>query len=170
MQGSTSRTLIGAGECRDGLYQMGMVEGKRQAMMTTVDISHKRLGHASSPKLSHIDFLRYVSFKNKDWFCNSCFKAKHTRSSFPVGSIKTHGYFELLHCDIWGPYRTLSISRAKYFLTIVDDFSRAVWVFLIKQKSDGSGCLIHFHKFVKNQFEKEIKRVRCDNSGEFTSK
>ncbi|KAF5767489.1 putative RNA-directed DNA polymerase [Helianthus annuus] len=30
-------------------------------------------------------------------------------------------------------------------------------------------CLIYFHKMIKTQFEKNIKRIRCDNGGEFTS-
>lgn len=46
MQGLTSRTLIGAGKSKDGLYQIWIVEDKRQAMMATIDIWHNHLGHA----------------------------------------------------------------------------------------------------------------------------
>lgn len=169
MQGLRSKSLIGAGECRKGLYRMSIF-GKRKAMATTVDTWHKRLGHASKSKLAQLDFLKKISFKNKDNICDSCEKAKNTRQPFPTSSIKTNGSFELLHCDIWGRYRTPSFTSANYFLTIVDDFSRAVWVFLIKHKSDASRCLIDFHKMVENRFEKRVKRVRCDNGGEFTSK
>ncbi|KAJ0860142.1 putative RNA-directed DNA polymerase [Helianthus annuus] len=168
MQSLRSRTLIGSGRCKDGLYHMGMVEGKRQAMVVTMDTWHKRLGHASDSKLYHVNFLKNLS-KRKDVFCDSCIKAKHTRSPFPISSIKTNDCFELLHCDIWGPYRTLSLTRASYFLTIVDDYSRAVWVFLLRHKSEASLCLIGFHKLVKTQFDKIIKRIRSDNGGEFTS-
>lgn len=49
-------------------------------------------------------------------------KAKHTRLPFSNSDIKTNDCFELLHCDIWGEYRTPSFTRASYFLTIVDDF------------------------------------------------
>ncbi|GJU89408.1 putative RNA-directed DNA polymerase [Tanacetum coccineum] len=66
-------------------------------------------------------------------------------------------------------YRVLSYTRANYFLTTVDDFSRAVWVFLIKHKSEANKRLMNFHKMVEVQFEKQIKRIRCDNGGEFTS-
>lgn len=169
MHDLNSRALIGTGKCENGLYQMAMTEDKRQAMMATFDTWHKRLGHASNSKLSHVDFLKNISNKNKTGFCDSCAKAKHTRLPFSISSIKTHNCFELIHCDIWGPYRTASLSRATHFLTIVDDYSRAVWVFLLKNKSEASNCLIKFHKMVKLQFEKNIKRVRCDNGGEFTS-
>lgn len=47
--------------------------------------------------------------------------------------------------------------------------SRVVSIFFIKYKSDVSQCLINFHKFFTVQYGKQIKRFRCDNSGEFTS-
>ncbi|KAK1412293.1 hypothetical protein QVD17_33424 [Tagetes erecta] len=137
-------------------------------MMATVDTWHNRLGHASTSKLSHVNFLKNVSFRQKD-VCDSCIKAKFTRLPFPTSTTKTSACFDLLHCDVWGKYRTLSFTRASYFLTIVDDFSRAVWVFLLKHKDEASTRLIHFHKMVQTQFEKNIKRIRCDNGGEFTS-
>ncbi|GJZ90439.1 putative RNA-directed DNA polymerase [Tanacetum coccineum] len=57
----------------------------------------------------------------------------------------------------------LSVSRLSH------DLYRAVWVFLIKHKSEASKRLMDFHKMVEVQFEKQIKRIRCDNGGEFTS-
>ncbi|GJY98317.1 putative RNA-directed DNA polymerase [Tanacetum coccineum] len=46
-----TRSLIGAGKCRKGLYRMGLLNGERRAMMTTGNTWHKRLGHASEDKL-----------------------------------------------------------------------------------------------------------------------
>ncbi|KAJ0550054.1 putative RNA-directed DNA polymerase [Helianthus annuus] len=167
--GLRSRDLIGSGRCQGGLYLLNMSEEGRKAMVTTTNVWHKRLGHTSKEKLSNIDFLKNNSNKLCDVFCDSCAKAKHTRTPFPSSFIKTNDCFELIHCDIWGGYRIPSYTRASYFLTIVDDYSRAVWIFLIKHKSDASQCLINFHKFVEVQFKKQIKRVRSDNGGEFTS-
>ncbi|KAM0052273.1 putative RNA-directed DNA polymerase [Helianthus debilis subsp. tardiflorus] len=148
---------------------MGMFGSQRKAMMTTMDVWHKRLGHAGDEKLSRISFLSNLSLKNNDNICDSCVKSKMTRQPFPTSTTKTSACFDLLHCDLWGKYRTPSFSRASYFLTIVDDYSRAVWVFLLKHKHEASTCLIDFHKMVKTQFERSIKRIRCDNGGEFTS-
>ncbi|KAJ0845011.1 putative RNA-directed DNA polymerase [Helianthus annuus] len=166
LSGLHSRKLIGVGDCQGGLYRMGMVRAKRQAMVTTYSTWHKRLGHPSNSKVPY--FLKNVSMNSKD-FCDSCVKAKFTRLPFPVSTTKTHACFDLIHCDVWGKYRTPSLTRANYFLTIVDDFSRAVWVFLLKHKDEASTYLLYFHKMVQTQFEKNIKRVRCDNGGEFTS-
>lgn len=169
MQDLRTRTLIGAGECKGGLYRIRLSEKGRKVMAVTIGRWHKRLGHTSQEKLAKVDFLKGVSFNIRDTFYDSCSKAKHTRSPFLLSDIKTKGCFELLHCDVWGKYRFPSFSGANYFLTVVDDFSRTVWVFLIKHKSDASTCLVNFCKMIENQFSKTVKRIRCDNSGEFTS-
>lgn len=166
MQKLHTRSLIGAGECKRGLYRMGLFEDRRRAMMISGDTWHRRLGHASNEKLAYIDFLNKASFGKS---CDSYSKAKHTRLPFSNNDNKTNDCFELLHCDIWGKYCTPSFSGASYFLTIVDDFSRAVWVFLLKFKYEASRCMINFHNMVKTQFGKTVKRIRCDNGGEFTS-
>ncbi|GJS99474.1 putative RNA-directed DNA polymerase [Tanacetum coccineum] len=162
-----SGTLIGTGKCQNGLYKMEMVK-KRHALATSVSTWHKRLGHPSNSKLQHLDFFKGTPLNSKV-FCDSCMKAKFSRLPFPVSTTKTHACFDLIHCDIWGKYRTPSLTRASYFLTIVDDFSRATWVYLLKQKHEASMCLKAFHKMVQVQFEKNIRRIRCDNGGEFIS-
>nr|GEV90989.1 putative ribonuclease H-like domain-containing protein [Tanacetum cinerariifolium] len=167
IQGLQKRNLIGTGRCQGGLYKMKMIQ-ERKAMATTIETWHKRLGHASKGKLARVDFLE-TSINNLDNFCDSCAKAKHTRLPFPSSSIKTNASFKLIHCDIWGGYRIPSYTRANYFLTIVDDFSRAIWIFLLKHKNEASQHLKNFHRKIDVQFEKGIKRIRCDNGGEFTS-
>lgn len=95
--------------------------------------------------------------------------AKQTRLPFEISSIKTISHFDLIHCDIWGGYRVPSLSGARYFLTIVDDYSHSTWVYLLKHKSDPSSSLITFYKLVETQFENKVKRIRSDNRGEFVS-
>ncbi|KAM0049229.1 putative RNA-directed DNA polymerase [Helianthus debilis subsp. tardiflorus] len=162
----SSRKLIGTGRCKQGLYRMEVGRSERMAMNATSDIWHKRLGHHSHSKISCFDF---VQFKTNTIDCDSCLKAKFTRLPFPVSAIKSKECFDLLHCDIWVKYRKPSLTEANYFLTIVDDYSRSVWVFLLKHKSDASDCLIGFCKLIKTQFNKDVKKIRCDNGGEFTS-
>lgn len=120
MQKLHTGSLIGAGECKNCLYRMGMIASEKKAMKTSTDIWHKRLGHASGDKLTQLYFLSNNCF---DQVCDSCSKAKHTRLSFPNSNSRTNSCFELIHCDIWGKYRFESLSGASYFLTIVDDYS-----------------------------------------------
>ena len=53
------------------------------------------------------------------------------------------------------------------FLTIVDDYSRAVWVYLLLEKREVATSLKEFFKMVERQFGKKIKVVQSDNGGEF---
>ncbi|CAH9124534.1 unnamed protein product, partial [Cuscuta epithymum] len=131
----------------------------------TSDIWHQHLGHASDGKLHHIKSLKGFSRSNN--LCDPCIRAKQTRLSFPTSTIKTSRSFELIHCDIWGVYRCDSISDARYFLSIVDDFTRGVWVYLMKNKSEVPQLLIQFCKMVDTQFEQKVKRARADNGVEF---
>ena len=68
--------------------------------------------------------------------CNTCFRAKHTREVFFTSSNKTKECFDMIHCDVWGPYRTRSSCDVVYFLTIIDGYSRAVWTYLLLEKSE----------------------------------
>lgn len=53
-----------------------------------------------------------------------CRLAKQTRLSFPNSSIYSIEPFDLIHYDIWAPHKIESYFGARYFLTIVDDYSR----------------------------------------------
>lgn len=62
--------------------------------------------------------------------CQVCPLTKKTRSMFRASSIKTTCIFQLLHVDVWGPYKVKTKSSYNQFLTIVDDFSQYNWVHL----------------------------------------
>lgn len=55
----------------------------------------------------------------------------------------------------------------KYFLTIVDGYTRFTWVYLMKAKSEASQLLISFVQMVQTQFGSTVKVVRSDNGCEF---
>ena len=93
-----------------------------------------------------------------------------SRNYFPLSSSKAEKIFQLIHCDIWGPYHESSTNGAHYFLTIVDDMSWATWVYLMIDKGETSHFLREFIVMVKNQFDTSVKVVRSDNGLEFTSK
>ena len=38
--------------------------------------------------------------------------------------------------DGWGPSPVASIEGVRYYVTFIDDFSRKVWVYFLKQKSE----------------------------------
>ncbi|BBG95385.1 RmlC-like cupins superfamily protein [Prunus dulcis] len=99
--------------------------------------------------------------------CLVCPLAKQTRHPFPLSSINSLAPFELIHVDIWGGYHVPSITKAQYFLTIVDDYSRCTWVYLMHHKSDARQKLTTFINLVETQFSSHVKIVRSDNGPEF---
>lgn len=67
--------------------------------------------------------------------------SKQQRLPFFKSSITTNDVFELIHVDLWGPYSVQSISGASYVLTMVDNFSKTTWTFLLKEKINVSNIL-----------------------------
>jgi len=43
---------------------------------------------------------------------------------------------ELVHTDVWGKASVHSLRGSLYFVTVIDDSSRKVWVYFLKHKSD----------------------------------
>ena len=77
--------------------------------MDGTSLLHKRLGNPSSAVLSLLPHhLGEVSGSNKHKadMCEICLRAKQTRNKFPVSQSNAKEIFDLIHCDIWGPYRT----------------------------------------------------------------
>ena len=64
--------------------------------------------------------------------------------------------------DIWGPYSIPTHDGYKYFLTIVDDTTQAVWAFLMKSKSEVRPLIISFHKMILTQFGVSFRALRFD--------
>ena len=112
--------------------------------------------------------LLHFPFKFKN-ACEVCALSKQCRLPFSASSLSSVRCFELIHCDIWGPYKIPSLSSAKYFLKIVDDYSRFTWVFFMQHKNETQHLLTNFFSFVETQFNTSIANIRVDNGGEFFS-
>ena len=93
-------------------------------------IWHNRLGHPADQVLNILKTKLDFENNNTDNVCEVCHKAKQTREPFPLSEHKSKALGQLVHLDVWGPYKVQSKEGYKYFLTIVDDFTRAVWVFI----------------------------------------
>lgn len=66
-----------------------------------------------------------------------------------------------------GNFYILIVHGEKYFLTLVDEFSRFTWIFLLTSKSDYFNIFENFSMYVLNHFQVSIKAIRIDNGGEF---
>ena len=70
-------------------------------------------------------------------FCEGCVEGKMSRKPFkPAGGIKSTRKLQLVHSDVCGPMSVQSFRGNRYFVTFIDDFSRCVKVYFMKQKSE----------------------------------
>ena len=100
--------------------------------------------------------------------CESCQLGKHHRASFKnLRLVSSPSLFELVHCDVCGSTRVPSVSGRRYYIVFIDDFSRASWVYLLKDRGHIYDVLKTFLSEIKNQFDVTPKFLRTDNALEF---
>jgi len=95
---------------------------------------------------------------------------KQKKLSYSPSANRALKPFDLVHMDLWGPFSQSSVHDHKYFLTIVDDFSRYTWIVLLKTKRDVCIHVQNFVSLIENQFHLSIKCIRSDNVPEFLQK
>lgn len=92
---------------------------------------------------------------------------KSHRLHFPLSLSRSSRPLELLFLDVWGPAPLVSLNNNRFYLCIVDDFSKYNWVFPLTHKSDVSSVFLRFKCLVKKYFNFKIVSVQSDNEGEF---
>ena len=178
IQDTRSLRMIGLARLANGLYYMdeslrvnktSLCNHFATPSISKDELWHYRLGHLSHKQLQTLSqqFPTISCPNNSSIPCNVCQFAKQKCLSYKVSNSNAKCAFELVHFDIWGPFSTTSIHGHKYFLTVLDDFTRFTWVFLLKSKSEAPGKLQNFVIFVKVHFNAQIKFIRSDNGPEF---
>jgi transposase InsO family protein len=118
-------------------------------------------------KVEHILVLTNVHFE-KDMICSACQARKQVGVHHPHKNIMTTDRtLELLHMDLFGLIAYISIDGSKYYLVIVDDYSRFTWVFFLQEKYQTQETLKRFLRQAQNEFGLRIKKIRSDNGMEF---
>ena len=100
-------------------------------------------------------------------FCEHCVLRKQWRARFGTAIHNTNGILDYVHSNAWGPTKTPSIGGRHHFVTFVDDFSRRVWVYTMKNKNDVLGVFLKWKSHVENQTRRKVKVLRTDNGGEY---
>lgn len=103
--------------------------------------------------------------------CEVCMTNKATRLPFKtIQKPRSNEIGDLIHTDIADPTRTPTKEGYRYFQTIIDDYSHFTQTYLLKNKFEATEILITYIKEMERQYEVKVKRIRCDNGGEFTAK
>lgn len=118
-----------------GLYYWDHKEGDCSVSAASIGTKadhklwHRRLGHVLNKILQQMSL---VDSKNTVLSsCLVCSLAKQTRLHFQRSDSRAKKPFDLIHGDVWGPYRLPTHDGKRFFLTLVDDCSRTTWLFLL---------------------------------------
>ena len=131
---------------------------------------HSRLGHMSINNMKILAGKGLISSSEvKELkFCEHCIMGKLKKLSFNLGRHDTKDILSYLHVDLWGsPNTTPSLSRKQYFLSIIDDKTRKVWLMFMKTKDETFDKFCEWKSLVENQMNKKVKVLRTDNGLEF---
>lgn len=55
----------------------------------------------------------------------------------------------------------------QYYVIFIDDFSKYIWLFLMKKKSDVFTIFLNFQAQVEHQFSTKICMLQSNGGGEF---
>lgn len=134
---------------------------------------HYRYGHlnvASLRQLSDENLVHGMKLKFPNEInCAVCLKSKCTTKPFTHSQNRASNLLEIIHTDICGPVNKDSIGGARYILTFIDDRSRFVFVYFLKNKDETFEKFREFKTMVECQTGKKIKVLRSDNGTEFVN-
>nr|GEU40090.1 hypothetical protein [Tanacetum cinerariifolium] len=106
----------------------------------------------------------------KDYMCSACVIGKSKKKPYkPKFKDTNQEKLYLLHMDLCGPIRVISINGKKYILVIVDDYSRFTWVKFLRLKDEAPDFIIKFLKMIQVQLKVPVRRIKTDNGTEFVN-
>ncbi|KAJ9556427.1 hypothetical protein OSB04_011041 [Centaurea solstitialis] len=139
------------------------------ATMTSPLHWHHKLGHPSArifKQLSQILGLKFNSLSNFNFHCQSCAINKSHKLPFGPNSFTATKPLQLIYSDVWGPVQK-SIDGYSYYVVFVDYYSKYVWLYPLKHKSDVSKIFPQFKLLVEKFFQTPIISIFSDNGGEY---
>jgi hypothetical protein len=134
-------------------------------------IWHERFGHLNFKYMQQLSKHRLVDdlpdIHLSKGVCEGCVLEKHPQEKFVKGkSQEASTPLDLIQSDLMGPFPHPSISKARFVLIFVDDFSCFTWIYFLRQKYEVFQHLKDFKALVETQSGKKIKVLRTDNGGE----
>jgi transposase InsO family protein len=135
---------------------------------------HERFGHMNFDALHKMEKRGMVQglppIDRVHQLCTECVTTKLKRRPFPSqAKRRAEGLLDLVHDDLCGPITPATPGGKKYFLLLVDDKSRYMWVTLLAAKSDTLAAVKLFQNRVEVETGRHLRVLRTDNGGEFTS-
>jgi hypothetical protein len=101
---------------------------------------HRRMGHMHFDNLVKVNKREAVRempriTKPTNTLCKHCQQGKQTKTRFKSKEYSTTQPLEILHTDLVGPTTTKVLKGERYFMLLVDDYTRMTAVCFLKNKS-----------------------------------
>nr|GFC66381.1 retrovirus-related Pol polyprotein from transposon TNT 1-94 [Tanacetum cinerariifolium] len=173
--------ILGYGDRSTNLYTINLHEMASaspiclmaRAFSTKSWLWHQRLSHLNFDTINDLarnDLVAgLLKFKyHKEHLCTLCEQGKSKRASHPPKPVpNSRQRLHLLHMDLCGPMIITSINGKRYFLVIVDDYSRYTWVHFLRLKDEAPKVIITFLKRITVLLQSPVIIIRTDNGTEF---
>ncbi|CAI7791000.1 unnamed protein product [Closterium sp. NIES-53] len=107
--------------------------------------------------------------------CVPCVEGRQCAAPHSSEFPPTEAPLQTLHVDVWGPARVRGQGHERYFLLVVDDYSRYTTVFPLRSKGDVAEVLIDWIHAARLQLREHfgsdfpVLRLHSDRGGEFSS-
>ncbi|CAI7733519.1 unnamed protein product, partial [Closterium sp. NIES-53] len=145
---------------------------------------HHRLGHPSLPRLRGMASRVLVSGLPRSLpplplgpapTCVPCVEGRQHAAPHSSEFPPTEAPLQTLHMDVWGPARVRGQGHERYFLLVVDDYSRYTTVFPLRSKGEVTEVLIDWIRAARLRLRESfgsdfpVLRLHSDRGGEFSS-
>jgi transposase InsO family protein len=87
-----------------------------------------------------------------------------------VAKFRATERLELIHADLCGPITPATPGGKRYFLLMVDDLSRYMWLVLLSTKDEAEAAIRRIKAAAEVQSGCTLRTLRTDRGGEFTSR
>lgn len=133
---------------------------------------HARFGHINFTalrKMAREQLVRGLpAVSQVDQLCEACLAGKHRRTPFPQqAQQRSLEPLQLLHGDLCGPISPPTPSGNRYFLLLVDDYSRFMWLSLLPSKDGAAAAIKRIQAAAERKSGKKLRALRTDRGGEF---
>jgi GAG-pre-integrase domain len=110
-------------------------------MIDKTSLWHLQFGHLSQDGIRQLAKKGMVhELPNMNYskpFGERCVLNKQARNSFPRrAEYHAKNILKLIHTDICGPITPKSFGEKRYFITFIDDYTRKIWMYFLKEKSE----------------------------------
>ena len=114
-----------------------------RAVLSVMDM-HQKLAYLLPSTFTilskHVTSLPLLLKHDATFDCSLCTKAKMVRTILKSCTSKASTLYKLVHSDVCGPFSTKTLTGSQYFISLLDDCSRAAYFRFIQTKDEAPKC------------------------------